>query len=177
MRSPALRPLPFLATVLATLAGPFGCGNPTPGTVLGTYAVASALSADTCGSIVVASADPGPFTVTISNDRGVYYWFPSTGGTSTSGSMNAARTVTIDDTVVDNVDGTDAGVGPCTLQRNDALRFTLAAGASPGSFTGSYGFTMMPAAGSTCTDQLAAHGGSYAALPCTITYALTGKLE
>lgn len=172
MRSPTLARVPLFAALVFLAA----CDNPNPGTPVGTYAVTSALSANTCGA-QVASADPGSFTVAISNDNGVYYWFPSTGGTSTSGTMNASRTVTITDVVVDNVDGSDAGAGPCTLQRNDALRFTLGEGAAPASFSGSYGFTMTPAIGATCSDQLVAGGGGYSALPCTVTYALTGKLQ
>jgi hypothetical protein len=149
------------------------CDNPNPGTPIGTFAVASALTGNSCGS-EVAETSPGSFDVTISNDDGVVYWFPSTGGTAVSGSINAARTVSISEAVADDVDETDSGSGACILQRNDTLSFTLASGAAPSSFTGSYSFTFSPATGSSCSDQLAARGGTFGQLPCTVSYALTG---
>jgi len=158
------------------LLGIAACDNPNPGSPLGTFAVTSALTTDTCGGSV-ADGDPGTFTVTLSNDQGVVYWFPNNGGTSVSGVMSASRTVSIGDVVADNVDATDAGAGPCTLERDDTLRFTLAAGAQPASFTGSYAFTVTPAVGASCADQLVAQGGGYAQLPCTITYTMAGTLQ
>jgi hypothetical protein len=152
------------------------CDNPNPGTPLGTYAVTSALSMDTCGG-TAAVTDPGSFGVTISNDSGVVYWFPDTGGTGVSGTMNAARTVNITEVVADDVDQTEAGAGACTLQRNDTLTFTLAPGVSPASFTGSYSFVVNPAIGANCSDQLTVHGGGYSTLPCLVTYKLTGTAE
>jgi len=163
----------FLAAFAVASAA---CDNPTPGTVLGTYAVASTVSTNSCGS-VAAATDPGSFSVTISNDHGTVYWFPNSGGTSTSGTMNAARTVTISDVLADDVDATEAGVGKCTLQRNDTLSFTMATGVAPASFTGSYSFTVSPAIGANCADQLASGGGGYAELPCTVNYKMDGTLQ
>jgi hypothetical protein len=161
--------------VLFALSSP-ACDNPNPGSPLGTFKVTSALSANSCGSDV-ADTDPGTFDVTLSNDQGIVYWFPSTGGTSASGSMSASRTVNITEVVADDVDQTEAGAGACTLQRNDTLQFTLAAGSQPASFTGSYGFTVEQAVGANCADQLASSGGGYATLPCTITYTLNGTRQ
>ncbi len=157
----------------ALLFATASCDNPNPGTALGTFAVASAISADSCGG-TAADTDPGSFDVTISNDHGTVYWFPNTGGSSVSGTMSASRTVSISEVVADDVDETETGAGACTLQRNDTLSFTLAPGATPASFTGSYSFTVTPAIGANCSDQLTARGGGYGTLPCTVTYALTG---
>jgi hypothetical protein len=165
------------ALVAASFAGLAACDNPNPGVTVGTYSVASALSDNSCGADV-APTDPGSFDVTISNDQGTYYWFPNTGASAVSGGMNAARTVSVTEVVADDVDETDAGAsGPCTLQRNDTLSFTLAAGATPASFTGSYSFTVSPAIGANCADQLVQSGGGYTKLPCTTTYTLTGKRQ
>jgi len=165
-----------IVTCLALASAFAACDNPNPGTPLGTFSVTSALTANSCGA-QVADTDPGSFQVTISNDQGIVYWFPDTGGTSVSGSMSASRTVSISEVVADDVDQTDAGAGACTLQRNDTLAFTLAAGAAPASFTGSYSFTVSPAVGANCSDQLLAGGGGYTALPCTITYSLDGTRQ
>jgi hypothetical protein len=162
-----------IAGCLALAAAVPACDNPNPGTPLGTFAVTSVLTANSCGA-QVADTDPGSFQVTLSNDRGIVYWFPDTGGTSVSGSISSSRSVSISEVVADDVDQTDAGAGACTLQRNDTLGFTLAAGASPASFTGSYSFTVSPAIGTSCSDQLVSGGGGYTALPCTITYSMNG---
>jgi len=162
---------------LVAFAALAACDNPNPGVAVGTYSVASALSDDSCGG-TVAPSNPGSFDVTISNDNGTYYWFPNTGGSSVSGTMGADRTVNVTEIVADDVDETEAGAaGECTLQRNDTLTFTLAASAAPASFTGAYSFTVIPAIGANCSDQLVANGGGYGALPCTITYKLTGKTQ
>ena len=150
-----------------------GCDNPNPGAPLGTFSVSSSLTGNSCGSDGAAS-DPGRFAVTISNDDGLVYWFPDTGASSASGTINSARTVTISEVVADNLSAPDGAAGACTLQRNDTLRFTLAAGSAPAAFTGSYAFIMTPAVGAECSDQLASKGGGYAALPCTVSYSLAG---
>jgi hypothetical protein len=165
-----------IVSCLALAGALAACDNPNPGTPLGTFSVASALTANSCGA-QVADTDPGSFQVTISNDQGIVYWFPDTGGTSVSGSMSSSRSVSISEVVADDVDQTDAGAGACTLQRNDTLAFTLAAGASPASFTGSYSFTVSPAIGANCSDQLLSGGGGYTTLPCTITYSLSGARQ
>jgi hypothetical protein len=165
------------ASLLASAALLLGaCDNPTPGEPLGTFAVTSALSVDTCGG-TVADADPGDFTVIMSNDNGVIHWFPQTGGSAVSGSLGANGTVKIDEEVTGNVDGVDGGNGPCTLDRMDTLTFTLPSATAPQSFVGSYGFSVSPASGASCSDQLTTYGGGYGALPCTVTYNLTGKRQ
>ncbi len=169
-------PLLVAAVALSPLLA-LACENPNPGTPLGTFAVTSTLTADSCGGATVV-ASPGSFNVTLSNDHGVVYWFPDNGAPSASGGLDAARTVSVSESVADDVDqAADGSAGACTLQRNDVLSFTLASGAAPASFTGAYTFTVAPASGANCTDQLASRGGGYAALPCTATYRLTGTLQ
>lgn len=168
-------------TLFASVLGSSGaliaaCDNPTPGTPLGTFAVTSALTTDSCGGSV-ANTDPGNFTVQISNDDGVIYWFPQTGGSSVSGGLGSNNTVTVKEEIVGAVDSTDAGAGACTLDRLDTLTFTLAAGSAPSSFTGSYSFSVAVDTGSNCTDQLTQYGGGYGTLPCTVTYSLSGTRQ
>jgi len=153
------------------------CDNPNPGTPLGTFAVTSALTANSCGSDV-AAPDPGSFGVTLSNDQGVVYWFPDTGGSSASGGLSASHSVSISEVVADSVGATtDGGASPCTLERADTLSFTLSSATSPSSFSGSYDFTVSALSGSSCTSQLASAGGGYVQLPCTVTYSMTGTRQ
>jgi len=170
------RPREGIAGVAVLALAAAACDNPNPGTVLGTYAVTSALTSDSCGGSV-ADTDPGSFVATISNDDGTVYFFPNTGAPSVSGPMTASRTVTVSEAVADDVDQTATGSGACTLQRNDTLSFTLAAGATPPSFRGSYSFTTSAASGADCADQLVQNGGIYGALPCTVVYSLSGTAQ
>ena len=164
-------PLPT-AIASALLLG--ACENPNPGAALGTFSVKSHLMTNTCGG-TAANLDPGDFDVTISNDHGIIYWFPQTGASSAQGGLGGNGTVTINETVSDNVDGVNGKAGPCTMDRTDALTFTFARGPLPASFTGTYGFTVAAASGANCTDQLTTNGGGYGALPCTLTYSLAGE--
>ena len=50
------------------------------------------------------------------------------------------------------------------MQRADDLEVTLA----DGSFTGSLTYSFTVPTGSDCSDQLAASGGQYSTLPCTV---------
>src|SRR5262249_23665202 len=63
----------------------------------------------------------------------------------------------------------------CTIVRADALDATL--GGDPvTTFSGSLAYTFSATADSDCTDQLAASGGGYETLPCTVNYTLVGNL-
>jgi hypothetical protein len=78
--------------------------------------------------------------------------------------------------VTDNVDPTDAGLGPCTLERHSVLDLDLT-GTATGSFRGSIAYSFSGAAGADCSDQLSSAGGQYEALPCTITYSMVGTKQ
>jgi hypothetical protein len=58
------------------------------------------------------------------------------------------------------------------MVRDDVLVVDLGAGSPPKSFTGTMSYAFSAASGADCSDQLASGGGSYAALPCSVTYSL-----
>jgi hypothetical protein len=156
-----------LCAVLAAL----GCSQtPLPGTQLGTFKVTGQSKANTCG---LGAPDPWVFDAQLSQDGSTLYWSFMDGRPLASGTVTPAGVATITDTTTGNVDETEASLGPCTLQRNDDLELTLGATSFTGTMT--YGFTVTT--GSDCTDQLTASGGSYDALPCTVTYSLTGSKQ
>jgi hypothetical protein len=173
-------PAKGFAGALAVLAA--GCGNPLPGTLLGTYRVDATAQANGCGlgapareqfDVELSEATMGTTTT--------LYWswlkdMPIASGTlaAVSGSdptLQASLTASQSA----NVDGTDAGPGPCTMDRADSLVVTLGTGTPPRSFTGTLSYTFSAASGADCTDQLAAAGGAYAALPCAVSYALAAS--
>jgi hypothetical protein len=156
-----------LVTALAFVA----CASTAlPGTQLGTFKVTAQSQTNTCG---LGAPNPWTFDVQLSQSGTTLYWSWMDGSPLLSGPVNASSHATITDSEAGNVDGTDASLGPCTLQRADDLELDLAAG----SFTGTVGYSFTVATGATCSDQLASYGGQFEALPCTVTYTVTASKQ
>jgi hypothetical protein len=69
------------------------------------------------------------------------------------------------------VDSTpDGSAGSCSMSRSDDIVLSLT-GSPPTAFTGTLTYTFDVDSGSDCTDQ----SGTYATLPCSVTYDLTGS--
>jgi hypothetical protein len=175
-RAPAIAWAGALAVLVA------GCGNPLPGTLLGTYQVNATAQANGCG---LAAPARYQFYVELSEatmgTTTTLYWSWLTDMPIASGALapvsagDARLQASLSASQSANVDGTDAGPGPCTMDRADSLVVTLATGTPPPSFTGTMSYAFSAASGADCTDQLAASGGAYAALPCTVGYALAAS--
>ena len=164
-----LRPLRPALLICVLVAG---CGNPLPGTLLGTYQVTATVGDNTCGlgAPSVRQFDVELSETTTATAQTLYWsWLDHT--PIASGPL-ATLQATLTSSQSGNVDGTDAGPGPCTMDRADSLVVTLGAGTPPGSFGGTMSYAFSAASGADCSDQLSAAGGAYAALPCTVTYAL-----
>jgi len=155
------------AVVLATIAP--ACGNPLPGTMLGTYHVTAQVQTNSCG---LPAPQPWVFDVQLSNDNGVLYWSWMDGSAPMSNPITSSA-ATLTESISANVDGTDAGNGPCTMTRDDTVVVDLGTGSPPASFSGSITYDFAAAAGANCSDQLANSGGQYDVLPCTTTYAMS----
>ncbi len=169
-----------LAGVLGMLAA--GCGNPLPGTLLGTYQVTATAGTSTCGSGLGAPA-VYQFDVELSQTLATLHWSwlddspvasgPLTPVSSTDPDLQASLT----STQSGNVDATATGAGPCTMTRSDALVVTLGAGTPPHTFAGTMSYAFTVASGASCSDQLAASGGEYAELPCSLAYTIAGTRQ
>jgi hypothetical protein len=164
----ARRALLCLSVVVLVALSP-ACGNPLPGTMLGTYHVTADSQTNGCG---LSAPDPWVFDVELSNDDGSLYWSWMDGSSPIYAPLSSG-TATLTDSVESNVDGTDAGAGPCTMSRDDSVLVELGSGSPPGSFTGSITYNFAAAAGADCADQLTGAGGQYEALPCTIVYSMS----
>jgi hypothetical protein len=141
-----------------------------PGTQLGTFKVTGQSSTNTCG---LGAPNPWTFDVQLSQQGSTVFWSWMDGSAPLSGPVNAQSHASIQDSVAGNVDGTDAALGPCTLDRSDDLELNLGGG----SFTGTVSYSFTPAAGAACSDQLSASGGTFDALPCTVTYSVTAAQQ
>jgi hypothetical protein len=148
-----------------------------PGTLLGTYKVQASPQSNTCGA-GLGAPDPWNFDVQLSESNSVMYWSWLDGTPPLSSALGASGTTTLTNTQSGNVDATaDGGVGPCTMQRNDTIEIALSSGSPPAMFAGTIQYAFSVPSGANCADQLAASGGSYATLPCTIAYTMTGARQ
>jgi hypothetical protein len=143
-----------------------------PGSTLGTYEVRAKLTSDSCGG----APDPWVFSVMLTQESTTLYWNWLDASPILSGPVVGGH-VTLTGFQLDNVDATDAGMGPCDLQRNDDLEVTLGSQSPPPSFSGTIAYSFAPQEGASCADQLVASGGMYDRLPCTISYTMTGTRQ
>jgi hypothetical protein len=150
-----------------------------PGTSLGTFAVVATLGTNTCGSGISAT-NPWDFDVEMSKDSSTLYLAKTDGSDEVSGTVSST-TGTLASVVTTNADGSDAGAGVCDLTQSTSWALTLASASSPASFSGTVTYTYAAATGvsstNDCTDQLTSSGGTYATLPCTVTYSLAGTRQ
>jgi hypothetical protein len=158
------------AVALALLVG--ACSStPLPGTQLGTYRIAAQSKGNSCG---LGAPDPWTFDVQLSRSGSTLYWSWLDGRAPLSGTIDAHSHASLTNTQTGNLDGNEAGLGPCTLQRQDDIEIELP-GAPAGSLTGTIGYAFSVPTGSDCSDQLAASGGPYEALPCAMSYSMSGS--
>jgi hypothetical protein len=159
-----------LVVIGAVGLAPACAATPLPGTQLGTFKVTGTSTTNTCG---LGAPNPWTFDVQLSQSGTTVYWSWMDGSAPLSGPVNTQSHASIEDSVAGNVDGTDAALGPCTLDRSDDLEITLAGS----SFSGTVSYSFAPASGATCTDQLTSAGGQYDALPCTVTYSVSATQQ
>lgn len=145
--------------------------TPLPGTQLGTFKVVAKAKDNSCG---LGAPDPWTFDVQLSRSGSTLYWSWMDGSPLMSGTLDSSSHASITTTQTGNVDATDASLGPCTMQRSDDLEVDLPA-AQGASFTGTLGYSFTAATGADCNDQLAAAGGQFEAIPCAVSYTMTGS--
>jgi hypothetical protein len=147
-------------------------GSPLPGAMLGTYKVVGQSKKNSCG---LGAPDPWTFDAELSLQGSTLYWSWMDGSPLLSGSLGSQGHATLTRTGTVNADSTDAGLGPCNLERSDALDLVLGDGNA--SFGGTIGYSFAVANGATCTDQLVSSGGMFRALPCTVQYTVSGTRQ
>ena len=147
--------------------------SPLPGKVLGTYQVVAQTKDNSCG---LMAPNPWQFDVQLSRAGDTLYWSWMDGTPPLSGSLDAQLQATLATTQTANVDGSEAGLGPCDMQRDDTLQIALDSASPPGVVHGTIAYSFSVPNGYTCADQLAP-SGAYQELPCSLTYTVTGSRQ
>ena len=137
------------------------------------YKVTAQSVTNSCGLV---GPSPWAFDIELSEKDTTLYWSWMDGSPLLSGAESASK-ASLTSVLEENVDATDAGPGPCTMMRADTIDVSLANGSHPATFTGTIGYAISAAPGSSCDDQLANGGGQYAALPCRISYSMTAARQ
>lgn len=146
--------------------------TPLPGTQLGTFKVMAKSKDNSCG---LGAPDPWTFDVQLSRSGSTLYWSWMDGRPLLSGAITQSH-ASLTDTQTGNVDPTEAGLGPCTMQRQDDVEVDLPA-SSGGSIAGTVSYSFTVPTGADCSDQLAGAGGQFQALPCSVSYSMSGALQ
>jgi hypothetical protein len=163
-----------VASVLLGAACIAACNTGLPGTQLGTFKVTAQEETNTCG---LSAPDPWTFDVQLSQDGTLLYWSWLDGSPLLSAPVSA-QAATLTATEQADVDTTaDGGLGPCTMERDDTLQVTLGSGTTPTTFTATINYAISAVAGADCADQLAAAGGQYTTIPCTMSYTATATKQ
>jgi len=147
-----------------------------PGNTLGFYAVTGNVQTNSCGAGLGAPS-PWKFNVEISKDTSKLYWNTMDGSPLLVGQVTG-NSVSLDDDEGGYADtGPDGGPGACIMQRDETISLTLDSPTKPKSFTGTLTYQFSVASGSDCADQMAAQGGIYDTLPCTLSYGVSGSFN
>jgi hypothetical protein len=154
--------LPLLvATALVACSGTRDVRE--PGEKLGTFIVNGKLVATTCGK-----ADPTfRYEVRLSREGDKLYW--AQGSTPVVGSIDGALVrMEVETSALVSPKDERSGSPGCTMVRRDTLAAELE-GEPVQRFSGAIVYAFDVAQGD-CAGELAAVGGAYATLPCTMTY-------
>lgn len=169
--------LTLLAAVTASACS--GKDPYSPGTKLGTFHVSARLAHTSCGP----TPDPWEFDVRFNHDGGTLYWI-QTDAPPIEGRVDASATSRLESELTATVRPADAKAKreACVITRSDVLTVTLADASAQRtsdpsrlqSFTGTLVYAFAPTGGSDCSDQVTTAGGDFAALPCSVQYAVSG---
>lgn len=145
-----------------------------PGTFIGTFRIDATRTANTCGEGALGSSPKWSFDVTLSRAEGELYW--NNGVEQIPGTLAADdKTFAFDTGIVVNMRdaSSPSGLPPCSLSRADHSSGKLAD--DDASLAGELSYVFTPSSGSNCEDLVFGAMPVFAALPCSMSYALTGN--
>lgn len=142
--------------------------------MLGTYQVDGSLTTSTCGDGALGSTPTWDFEVKLTRFENDIYWL--NGQEALVGDIASdGRTFSITTDVEKAVSDTMGAKRGCTVVRRDDAEGKLSAsGTDVKSFDGTLAFSYDEVAGSDCTSWIGSEG-AVAALPCSMSYDITGE--
>jgi hypothetical protein len=166
------------ATAVALLG--LGCADMrghdgrVPGEPLGTFHVTAALDASSCGPGALGSTPSWEFDVKLSRDGSRLFWL--NGAAPVAGHLEPdGRSFGFETTVTVEVDTARADRPGCVVERVDRAAGTLdASGGEVIGFDGTLEYAYSAASDSDCSPLVGVTGG-FAALPCSLGYAMAAE--
>ena len=164
----------------AALPALAGCGEifgdkdaHQPGEALGTFHVVGTRASSTCGEGALGSGANWEFDVDLAREGDALYW--DNGAQIVVGSLAADGVSFLIETgvVVDMRTEETLAYPPCSLERRDAASGALKdAEEEIIGFSGTLSYSFSPTADSECWDLIEGETATFAALPCSMSYAL-----
>jgi hypothetical protein len=144
------------------------------GEPLGTFHVDAKEMANSCGEGALGASTAWSFEVKLSRVDQSLLW--NNGQEIITGSLAADESFAFTSEVLMNMrtDTSAHGLPACSIDRSDAAKGSLQGSASVTGLSGTLSYAFQPTSGSSCDDLLAAPTATFAALPCTMTFAITG---
>jgi hypothetical protein len=141
-----------------------------PGEALGAFSVTGKLGDDTCGADSLAAPSKWVFDVKLSREGSTLYWL--NGREAITGDIDSHGRFGFDTHIDLPMSAQHGAYKGCTVVRTDSASGTLASK----SFTGALSYSYAQSPGSDCSALPLGSGGLPLALPCSLTYALSGDL-
>ena len=144
-----------------------------PGDPLGTYHLTAKQTANSCGDQALGAPAEWQFDVKLSMGEGSLFW--NSGGQIISGPVSETGAFQIDTDVLEDMrTANDHGKPPCSIDRHDTAKGTLAlTEGAAASAKGTLTYAFDPTEASSCGDLVTGDAPLFAKLPCSMTYAFS----
>lgn len=144
---------------------------------LGDFTLTLKMTQSTCGQGAAGLLDKWSFDVSLAHTGDTATW--TSGGATIDGQfdpttreLDFSSSVTVDMRKDDPASPTPKPA--CSMKRSDEAFFTLDAVDHPKSLAGELTYSFAPTMNSNCADLVYGQTPSFKAIPCTVTYAVTG---
>jgi hypothetical protein len=143
-----------------------------PGDELGSFAMIGKLGADDCGADALNAPQTWSFQVKLSRNGTTLYWL--NGREAIVGDIDKSGRFSFETHLDLPLSGKRGAARGCTIVRRDSASGTLASSST--SLSGKLTYAYEATSDSDCLELITGTEGSPVALPCSMTYALTGAL-
>jgi hypothetical protein len=143
-----------------------------PGDELGSFAMTGKLGADDCGADALNAPQTWSFQVKLSRNGTTLYWL--NGREAIVGDIDKSGRFAFETHLDVPLSAKRGAAKGCTIVRRDSASGTLASSST--SLSGKLTYAYEATSDSDCSAFITGTDGSPVALPCSMTYALTGAI-